>query len=183
MRRRTVFLITIALAVAYLLMQSRPTKADVAQTKSLFSAGGVYSAAGNVTMSSNLGDIIAGHSVNGSIDVWHGFYPPIPQQLVGVDDQPRVTFVTYLGRTTPNPARASAVIEFGNAVRQSVDISLYDVAGRRVRQLYTGDLHAGVFRMTWDLRSDRGPSVGPGVYFVQLRTRSFHDTSRLVVVR
>lgn len=183
MRKRTVFLVIIALAMIYLIMQARPTKADVTQTKTLISSGGVHSAAGSLTMSSNVGDVIAGHSTGGTSDVWHGFYAPAPQQVVGVDNEPRITFISFLGRISPNPARVSAVIEFGNAVRQPVELSLYDVSGRRVRQLHSGDLHAGVFRTQWDLRSDAGQTVSAGVYFVRLSTRDFRGADRMVVVR
>lgn len=174
----------ITLLVAVLFIGTVSTVlAQVTQTKKLISSGGAHSAAGNVNMSSNLGEIVAGHSTGGTSDVWHGFYAPAPQQVVGVDNWPKSTFFSYLGRTTPNPARASAVIEFGNAVRQPVELSLYDVAGRRVRQLHAGDLHAGVFRIPWDLRSDAGQGVHTGVYFVRLSTGDFRGADRMVVVR
>lgn len=183
MRRRISFLTVIALAVLYLLMQARPTKADVTQTKTLISSGGIHSAAGNITMTTNVGEVLSGHSTGGNLDVWHGFYGPILTQLVDVHNEPRVTFISFLSRISPNPARASAVIEFGNAVRQSVELSLYDVAGRRVRQLYAGDLHAGVFRTRWDLRSDAGTAVSAGVYFVRLSAGNVQLSERMVIVR
>lgn len=157
--------------------------AQAAQTKALIGSGGINSAAGNVTMSSNVGEPVAGYAKESPYTTWAGFYGPFLTQLVGVDDQPKITFVSYLGQVTPNPARASAVIEFGNAMRQSVELSLYDVAGRRVRKLYAGDLHAGAFRIPWDLRSDQGSAVGAGVYFVRLTTRDFQRADRMIVIR
>ncbi len=157
--------------------------AQAIQPKTLISSGGTHSAAGNVTMTSNLGEPIAGHSLNGSTEIWHGFYAPIPPSLVGVDNEPPITFMSFLGRVSPNPLRTSAVIEFGNAIHQRVELTLYDVTGRRVRQLRSGDLSAGIFRIPWDLRTDAGQSVPAGIYFVRLATRDFHGTRRMVVIR
>ncbi len=157
--------------------------AQTTQTKVLIGSGGAHSAAGNVTLTSNVGEPIAGYGKEAPHINWAGFYGSYLNQLVGVDNEPRITFISFLGKVTPNPIRASAVIEFGNALRQSVELSLYDVAGRRVRKLYAGDLHAGVFQIPWDLRSDQGSAVDAGVYFVRLATRDFQRSDRVVVVR
>lgn len=158
-------------------------QAQVSQTAVLISSGGIHSSVGTVTMSSNLGDIVIGPAVSGSMRVWHGFYVPIPQSLVGVGPSFPPSLVTGLGRLTPNPARVNSTIEFSNALRQSVDLGLYDVSGRRIRQLYIGDLRAGNFRIPWDLRSDAGQSVPAGVYFVRLASRDFRGSRRMVVIR
>lgn len=174
-----IFALTAVLLVGFASFAS----AQVTQTSFLVSGGGVHSAAGIVTMSSNLGDVLVGPSLGAAQQVWHGFYTPIPQSLVGVDDAPLVTFTTRLGNMTPNPARAMASIELSNAVQQSVDLSLYDVTGRRVRQLRTGTLRSGIFRIPWDLRTDAGQSVPAGIYFVRLATRDFQGVRRVVVIR
>jgi len=157
--------------------------AQVIQTKSLFSNGGAHSAVGSLTLTSNLGEALAGYSEQSPRQLWSGFYAPVPTQVVGVDDAPLVTRVSYLGRTTPTPARSVALIEFGVAVRQHVELSLYDVSGRRVRGLHAGELQAGVFRLPWDLRSDAGQRVSAGIYFLRLSTPDLRATDRVVVTR
>lgn len=174
---------TAPLTVILLVGMSAVSLADVTQTKTLVSSGGVHSAAGNITMSSNLGEVIAGYSVNGSTDIWHGFYAPIPQQVVGVDG-PAVSRIDYLASPAPNPTLTSAVVQYGLATRQSsVTLAVYDLGGRLVRRLVDGPQSPGVYRVTWDLRSDRGQSVHGGLYFIRLRTSSFSRATRLVVVR
>ncbi len=50
-------------------------------------------------------------------------------------------------------------------------ISVHDVTGRRVRQLYAGEWSAGVYHCEWDLRDEGGRRVPAGTYFL----RATHD--------
>ena len=53
---------------------------------------------------------------------------------------------------------------------QAVDFSLgiYDLAGRRVRQLFLDALSAGAYEQTWDGRDGTGELVPPGAYIVRI---------------
>jgi len=51
----------------------------------------------------------------------------------------------------------------GSAVR----VDLFDVAGRRVRGLYTGTAPEGSLFLDWNLRNDAGSRVPAGIYFVR----------------
>lgn len=64
-----------------------------------------------------------------------------------------------------------------------LELSVLDVAGRRVRLLAERGADAGELEFTWDRRDDRGGTVANGVYFVRLRLG--HDTraQKLVLVR
>lgn len=170
------------LTVILILGVSGLSESAVTQTKWLISGGGAHSSAGNVAMSSNVGDVIAGHSIGGPTDLWHGFYAPDLTQVVDVDG-PRVSLVSFLDTVNPNPARGSTSITFGNAVDQAVSLEIYDVAGRLVRTLHRSPTHAGVFKLPWDLRSNAGVSVGTGIYFVRMSAGMFHQTVRMVVIR
>ena len=50
---------------------------------------------------------------------------------------------------------------------QQVDISVYDVSGRKVRSLVNGFTAPGRHQLSWDGRSDEGVQVTPGVYFLR----------------
>lgn len=171
------FILAIALIVPCL------ASAQTVQTKSLVSSGGVHSSAGSISMSSNLGDILAGYSLAGSQEIWHGFYAPPIFQTTDVDGAPSVTFVTFLGRISPNPARTTAIVAFGNAIRQPLTIGVYDVSGRQVRTLYSGSPHAGVFQIPWNLRSDNGTPLPTGMYFLRLQAGQYRQVGRVIVVR
>jgi len=53
-----------------------------------------------------------------------------------------------------------------------VDLSLFDVQGRRVRRLAAGRQVAGRMLSMWDGRDERGQRVASGLYLVRLQIGS-----------
>ncbi|MBZ0269013.1 T9SS type A sorting domain-containing protein, partial [bacterium] len=88
-------------------------------------------------------------------------------------------------RPAPNPfvnatRIAYAVPEGG---RVSVRVNVYDVSGRRIRDLVDTQSTAGLFSATWDGRSDTGTRVAGGVYFFRVVVGSEAVTHRVVHLR
>lgn len=69
----------------------------------------------------------------------------------------------------PNPFAGSAAIRWALPSASDVSLSVYDAAGRRVRDLLRGRLDAGPHSMTWDGRDDRGRALGAGIYWLRLQ--------------
>jgi hypothetical protein len=76
-----------------------------------------------------------------------------------------------------------AVIQCSLSDRARVSLRLYDVQGRTVRTLVDQDAAAGMFRATWDGRSDQGTEVGKGVFFARLMADGKVLDSRKVVLQ
>lgn len=84
----------------------------------------------------------------------------------------------------PNPGRNGTAIEFAaKDPATAVQIQVFDVAGRRVRVVFSGEAPRGVNRVSWDGRDDEGRDVATGVYFVQLRSGETVSTRRFVMLR
>jgi flagellar hook assembly protein FlgD len=67
---------------------------------------------------------------------------------------------------------------------RDVDLSVYDVQGRRVRQIVSGALNKGAHSLSWSGRDDGSRRVASGVYFYQLRIDGHvRETIRTVVLR
>lgn len=84
-----------------------------------------------------------------------------------------------------NPTSARQSITYGIPVGFEglpLEISVYDVAGRRVRILESGVAAVGRFGTVWDLRSSRGDRVSNGVYFARLKLGTHSRTTKIVVV-
>ncbi|WP_243663327.1 FlgD immunoglobulin-like domain containing protein [Rhodothermus marinus] len=62
-------------------------------------------------------------------------------------------------------------------------LTIYDLLGRRVRQLVDGVPGTGRHTITWDGRSDAGIEVASGLYFVRLEIGGKVETRPLVYVR
>jgi hypothetical protein len=63
------------------------------------------------------------------------------------------------------------------------EISLIDLAGRRVRTLQRGTLEAGRQVIAWDGHDDGGHNVANGVYFLISRSGGQESKLKLVVLR
>ena len=74
-----------------------------------------------------------------------------------------------LGDSYPNPFNPQMVIPLDLATDQKqVSLILYDVLGRRVRQLWQGPLGAGSHRFVWNGRDAAGRDVAAGVYIYRV---------------
>jgi len=74
-----------------------------------------------------------------------------------------------LGDSYPNPFNPAVVIPLDLATDAAqMSLTVYDVLGRRVRQLWQGPLGAGSHRFVWDGRDEAGKAVAAGVYIYKV---------------
>jgi len=107
---------------------------------------------------------------------------------VGIGDFPGQdgsTFVNFLGLRSENPARSgTAVISFGIVKKENVEVTIFDVGGRRVKKLADRVFEGGKnHELRWDGTTEEGRRVSSGVYFYQLRSPSFTSQKKLTVLR
>jgi C1A family cysteine protease len=85
-----------------------------------------------------------------------------------------------LHQSRPNPMRSAADISYVMPGTDHLELSVYDVAGRRVRRLVDGTRTAGSHSLVWDGTTASGRRVPAGVYFVVAATSDSRDTMKLV---
>lgn len=81
---------------------------------------------------------------------------------------------------SPNPFRGTATLQLTLERETTVDVRVYDLAGRLVRQLYRGTRPAGVSPIMWDARDDQGQTARAGLYFVRVMADGVRMDARLV---
>ena len=75
-----------------------------------------------------------------------------------------------LGANYPNPFNPATIIPFTVPVEASdVDLTIYNVLGQPVRQVWAGPLPAGEHRLAWDGRDGQGQPVAAGVYLYRVQ--------------
>ena len=75
-----------------------------------------------------------------------------------------------LGANYPNPFNPATTIPFAvPAEAGAVDLTIYNVLGQPVRQVWNGPLAAGEHRLAWDGRDGQGQPVAAGVYLYRLQ--------------
>jgi len=90
---------------------------------------------------------------------------------------------TEMLQARPNPMTDQAWISFHLAQRSRTMLSIYDIAGRKVRALSAGYMEAGRHTVRWDARDDRNLEVAAGVYFIALETDAGLWRARLILLR
>ena len=83
----------------------------------------------------------------------------------------------------PNPFNPSTAIEFSLGKAGSADISLYNVAGQKVRELLSGSMKAGVHTVVWNGRDNFGRTVSAGVYIAKLTMGSSVTAKSMMLVK
>jgi hypothetical protein len=98
--------------------------------------------------------------------------------LVDVGDEPTIAVRPL--HVWPNPFRGSVNVSLGVPASTSVDISVFDLAGRLIRFLHS-EAPANV--ITWDGTTLAGTDATTGVYFIRLETGNRVEIRRVLLVR
>ena len=85
-----------------------------------------------------------------------------------------------LGQNYPNPFTNETQIELSLDQSENVSLSVYDITGRRVRTLMSGQKVAGSHTVIWDGTSSSGQDLPGGMYLLHLETDSQVATARMI---
>jgi hypothetical protein len=88
-----------------------------------------------------------------------------------------------LHQNVPNPFNPTTRIDFELGLEDAVDLSIYDVTGRRVVTLVRGTLDEGPHVATWSGRTATGAPAAAGVYQYLLSTSAGRVARRMVLVK
>ncbi len=88
-----------------------------------------------------------------------------------------------LEQNFPNPFNPTTTIAFSIKSASNVTLTIYDVAGRRVRELVNERRERGAYKVLWDGRNDDGAVVSSGTYFYKLKAGTFTDTKKLTLLK
>ncbi len=89
--------------------------------------------------------------------------------------------VSYL-RVSPNPMNPKGIVEFSLPGEGNVNIGIYDIKGRRIKDLIDRRLSEGSHEIIWDGTSNSGSKVPNGAYFLKI-SGSFSGVSKISVIK
>ena len=95
-----------------------------------------------------------------------------------VEDGAPVPAIAILHENYPNPFQTSTTINYELSREGHVKVTVFDLQGRKVRDLMDGYQQAGQHTVT--LEADNLPS---GTYIYQLETREWKTSSKMLLVR
>jgi len=100
----------------------------------------------------------------------------------------RLPTQTQLRSNYPNSFNPETWIPFELSQDAVVTVTIYDVQGKRVRQLQMGLVTAGRYVAVdraayWDGKTETGEQVGSGAYFYQLKAGDYTATRKMVILK
>jgi hypothetical protein len=101
-----------------------------------------------------------------------------------ITDEPITTpRIFSLNQNYPNPFNPSTRIEFSLVSREHVELSIYDLLGRKIRTLFDAELEPGSHAAIWDGAIANGQDAASGVYLYKLSAGDSSDIRRMTLVR
>jgi hypothetical protein len=97
--------------------------------------------------------------------------------------EPAGANLVALAQNSPNPFCAETGIAYALGRGMRVDLKVYDIAGRLVATLASGEVEAGNHRVLWDGTDSEGRVVAPGVYVYRLETRERTLSRKMALMR
>ena len=76
--------------------------------------------------------------------------------------------VFRLKQNYPNPFNPSTLIDFEVFETSKVSLNVYDLSGRLVKNLLSGNLNSGAYSIEWNGKNTNGISAAAGVYFYSI---------------
>ncbi|MFC1574406.1 FlgD immunoglobulin-like domain containing protein, partial [Candidatus Latescibacterota bacterium] len=100
-----------------------------------------------------------------------------------VDEEETTPEALPLIRAYPNPFNPTTTIDFDLPETSMAALTVYNIAGQKVRELAEGYKSAGMHRVVWDGRDDDGNAVSAGIYISRLKAGDVAVTGKMVLVR
>jgi hypothetical protein len=88
-----------------------------------------------------------------------------------------------LGQNYPNPFNPSTTIEYKVPARANVEIAIFNILGQKVATVVNDVHEAGSHRATWNGRDLSGKLAASGVYFYSLKSGSFEQVKKMMLMK
>jgi hypothetical protein len=106
-----------------------------------------------------------------------GFKP----DFSGVNEKKELPDQFVLEGNYPNPFNPSTTIKFSLPSRQKVELKIFDVLGRNIRNLFSGELNRGSHQINWNGKDGFGVSSASGIYIYTLKSNGKTLTGKMVL--
>ncbi|MBT3231900.1 MAG: T9SS type A sorting domain-containing protein [Calditrichaeota bacterium] len=98
--------------------------------------------------------------------------------VVELESETQLPSEYFLSVAFPNPFNSVTSLSYGLPESSTINIRVYDDAGRYVTTLIDGDQRAGSYSVTWDARD-----VPSGIYLVRLEAGSHHAVKKAMLIK
>ena len=120
---------------------------------------------------------------SGSRGLWEVTLPAREQTAIEESGGEALPTDFALAQNYPNPFNPSTAIAYQVGTAAHVELTIYNLAGQKIRTLVDSRLDAARYAARWDGRDQAGANVASGVYLYRMRAGSFEEIRRLTLIR
>jgi hypothetical protein len=108
----------------------------------------------------------------------------VSTSTVSVDGGEIIPEKFALNQNYPNPFNPSTQISFDVPIGgDHVMLNIYNILGQNVNTLINEVLSPGAYKMEWDATDAFGSPVASGIYFYELRSKTFTARKKMLLIR
>ena len=101
-----------------------------------------------------------------------------PSIMTGVNDKTQIPKGFVLEQNYPNPFNPTTMIRYDISKYSSVNLTIYDMLGRRVAELVNQSQSAGIYEVPFN-----GSNLASGTYIYILRTENFILEKKMILLK
>lgn len=108
------------------------------------------------------------------------------KEILSVDDLSKMNSILAsftLKQNYPNPFNPTTTIEYAIPQAGEVEVAIFDIQGRKVRELEKTVHNAGSYRIVWDSHDNNGRQVASGTYFYRVQFNGSQLVNKLLLLK
>lgn len=83
----------------------------------------------------------------------------------------------------PNPFNAGTIISFQTNSTRDINLSIYDLLGRKTKTLINQEISSGTHRLFWNGRNEKGDELSSGIYICRLQSSSYSFQRKMLMLK
>jgi outer membrane protein assembly factor BamB len=86
-------------------------------------------------------------------------------------------------KTWPNPFDQWTSFQFNLDQPDYINISVYDLSGKRVKTISERKFESGIHTLSWDGTNDRNQKAPPGIYILRLMNKNYIKSNSMILLK
>ena len=130
-------------------------------------------------------DIEYFYRVSAYLGYWtdHSETESIILEWLNLTDKKLVPGTYIVSQNYPNPFNPSTTLRYSMSKGELVNIAVYDMSGRLVKDLLNGYQNAGYNSIQWNATNNQGQSVSAGMYICIIKIGSYNTSKKMLLLK
>ena len=130
-------------------------------------------------------DIEYFYRVSAYLGYWtdHSETESIILEWLNLTDKELVPGTYIVSQNYPNPFNPSTTLRYSMSKGELVNIAVYDMSGRLVKDLLNGYQNAGYNSIQWNATNNQGQSVSAGMYICVIKIGNYNTSKKMLFLK